>query len=379
MGNVIRIGIDTRDLKKARTGTYIYLNEICQAFKRIESKEIEFIFIEYPLPVYSGKSYFLKSFEHLFFFLWKQLALPFICRSKECEVLFCTDYFLPVYFFKGKKIAVFHDCFFFDHPEYYNAFWLKMFHRIGLAGARKAFAIVTPSDYVRKRLEFLQPDLIGKIKVVYEGHADLGNLVSEEKTDDAWSQVQSFVGNNTYFLYVGTLDKRKNLDRLILAYQKLPQQISNNLKLIIAGSSPPYKKSDSTNSIRKLVRDLKLGEHILLTGRVSPALLKKLYSHAMFLVQPSLDEGFGLTITEALHFGIPFIAADNTAMPEIGGEAGLYFNPYKIDDISNTIAQISQDRELRDQLKEKGEILNDRYNWDTAAAELLKIFNAKKI
>lgn len=381
MSEKIRIGIDLRDLKKARTGTFTYLNEIVHAFRKMNHSKVEFIYLNYPLPVYSGSNFVLKITEHLLFFLWKQIVLPILCVVKKCDVLFCTDYFVPVFSFRIRKVAVFHDCFFFDHPEYYNSLWLRIFHSIGLAGAKKCSAIITPSVFVKERLGSLVPELRDKIEVVYEGITNFDHSISNEAgpsaNENSIAEILKFSNGRKIALYVGTLDKRKNLDRLILAYTELKSTERSRLCLVIAGSSPSYKGSDHSTFLKELISKNHLGNDILMTGRVSQELLKGLYENAWFLIQPSLDEGFGLTIVEAMQFGLPFMAANNTAMPEVGGAAGIYFDPFNISEILENMSRLLNDDSLRKTLIHKGSELRPRYNWDIAAQKLVSLFISK--
>lgn len=376
MDKKYRIGIDLRDLKKARTGTYTYLNEIVKSFSKMQNTDTEIILLNYPFNVYTGKNYLLKIAEHLLFFIWKQLALPLLCIHYKCNVLFCTDYFLPLIKFKTKYYSVFHDCFFFDHPQYYNPIWLASFKTIGIGAAKKADGIIVPSVYVKNRLSAIKPSLQNKITVVYEGHADFSSLNEQPLSATEWNLISGFINNRKYILYVGTLDKRKNLERLIQAFQKV-LNTNHQACLVIAGSSPAYKGSDQSKQLKKILQEKQLQHSILLTGRVQQLTLKKLYENASLLVQPSTDEGFGLPIVEAMHFELPFAAANNTAMPEIGGNAGMYFDPYNIDAMANAITALLENNTLKKELIQNANGIKERYNWDLAARQIMDIFMSK--
>lgn len=371
-----RIGIDVRDLKKAKTGTYTYLNEITKSFRKMQNKDTEIILLNCPFQVYTGKNYLLKIVEHILFFIWKQLALPLLCIHHKCNVLLCTDYFLPLIRFKTKYYTVFHDCFFFDHPEYYNPIWLASFKTLGIWAAKKADGIIVPSAYVKNRLATIKPSLQNKITVVYEGHADFSSLNEQPLTETEWNLICGFINNRKYILYVGTLDKRKNLEKLIQAFEKV-MHCNNQTCLVIAGSSPAYKGSDQSKQLKKILKEKQLQHSILLTGRVQQLTLKKLYEHASLLAQPSTDEGFGLPIVEAIHFGLPFAAANNTAMPEIGGDGGVYFDPYNTDAMADAITSLLENNTLKKDLIQNAKELKERYNWDLAARQIMDIFMSK--
>src|SRR5690606_20379164 len=119
MSKKITVGVDIRDLRIAKTGSKTYLEEIYNQFKS-NNYDCRFVFFDTSIPVYTGRYKIFKLIEHIRFLVWKQLILPIKAYRNNCDILFCTDYFLP-YFTPGFKTAVvFYDSFFYEYSGHYN-------------------------------------------------------------------------------------------------------------------------------------------------------------------------------------------------------------------------------------------------------------------
>ena len=271
---------------------------------------------------------------------------------------------------KAKKVVVFHDAFFYEEPWHYNSIWLKSFHWIAVRAAKKADLIIVPTNYVKKRVSFLIPQITHKIKVVYEGPKEIAqndNDVLWEKEVDAWLE------NFHFLLHVGTLDYRKNLIRLIEAFEILLKK-KINIKLIIAGDSPKYFSSNGKQAIQQAIKQRGLLRHIKLTGRITETQLDKLYKQALIYVFPSTNEGFGLPMVEAMRYRLPIAASNNTALPEVGGDAAIYFDPTNTEDIASTIQRLIENEALRNQLKLAATNRMQLFDWEKTANQLTNYF-----
>jgi len=133
-----------------------------------------------------------------------------------------------------------------------------------------------------------------------------------------------------YVLFVGTLEPRKNLRRLLGAWAGLPAALRQSHQLVIAGG-----KGWGGVDVPQLVQALGLGDTALVLGYVSDAQLAGLYAHARFLAMPSLYEGFGLPLVESMAHGVPVLTANCSAMPEVAGDAGVLVNPLSEPDIAS--------------------------------------------
>ncbi len=347
-----KIAIDTRDLKKGKTGTFTYLQSLCAEWEN----NPEVVFIAYPFSVYKGPSVVGKIGEHVLFFLWKQLYLPAYCFFFGVDALLCTDYFLPLLPMRTKKYVVFHDAFFFEQPEHYNGIWLRLFHGLAVPAAKRAAAVIVPTEYVKERLKKFIPDL-GRVEVITEGAKPFPVISGPSAYD------------KPYVLHVGTLDHRKNLPRLVQAFSRLDW----DGLLVLAGDSPAYAGSNGRSALEQEIRNLGLEERVLLLGRVTESDLAHLYAHAHAYMFPSLNEGFGLPLVEAMQYGIPCGAANNTAMPEVGQEAVLYFDPLNVEAMQETLKTLVEDEKTRTRLKEAGLLRVKAFQWSAVANAIFQL------
>jgi glycosyltransferase involved in cell wall biosynthesis len=283
------------------------------------------------------------------------------------DVLICTDYYVPLIKLKAKHLVVFHDALFFDHPEYYNPIWLKLFKAIALPAARRADVIIAPSHFSKNRLLLHEKGFEGKIEVVYQGPKSFS--LKNSLSLNSEKAIQKINGR-PYVLHVGVLEKRKNIVNLIRAIHILRQSI--DVKLLLVGRPNPKIYNNSEAEILSTINDLNMEEHVVFAGYAPDNDLPKLYSNAICYVFPSVYEGFGIPILEAFQHRIPVAVADNTSLPEIGASAVLCFNPYDVNKMADTIAELVNDVKLKQQLIEEGNLRFSQFSWEISAKEILK-------
>ncbi len=366
----IIIGVDIRDLRIAGTGTKTYLEELCSQFKKMDGIECKFYFFDTFLPVYKGKNKLLKFTEHIRFQLWKQFLLPVKAGIKRCDVVFCTDFFVPYLHLGFSTVPVFHDAFFFEYPSHYNKIWLWLFKKTAVPAARRSAFIITPSYYVKEKVTQYTHIHKDKIIPVYEAAKTFGN--DDVNTFDQHRQNAQL----KYIFHVGVLDKRKNLTRLIQAFKLLVDEGNNDLFLILAGQPGTKIFSNDLDNIKDTITKNNLTEKIILTGYLSDIELAFYYKHAFLYVFPSLNEGFGIPVLEAFGFDVPVLIANNSSLPEIGGEAVVSFDPLDITDIAKKIRLALNDEKTRNEMIANGRKRVKDFSWEKAAKELIQLFTS---
>jgi glycosyltransferase involved in cell wall biosynthesis len=178
-----------------------------------------------------------------------------------------------------------------------------------------------------------------------------------------------------YILNVGALEPRKNLPRLFEAFKLLKDRHHLPHKLVVAG---PRGWNDQ--EVFRSVNRFKLSDSVVFAGYVSREILRLLYSHAALLVYPSLYEGFGLPPLEAMASGCPVAASNTGSLPEVVGEAGIYFNPLEIEDIAGAIHRILGSVELRAKLVQSGRLQSGKFSWEKTAEATRKVYGeARKL
>jgi glycosyltransferase involved in cell wall biosynthesis len=365
---LIRIGVDIRDLRLASTGTKTYLDELLKEFRKIHGVEINLREFNSIWKPYWGHSKWGKALEHVQFFIWKQFTLPLKTFFSQRDVLICTDYYVPLIKLKAKHLVVFHDALFFDHPEYYNPIWLKLFKAIALPAARKADGIIAPSQFSKERLLFHEQGFEGKIKVVYQGRKTIHE--DAELSANTRKILQELCGQ-PYLLHVGVLEKRKNLAFLIRIVHEIRK--THDVKLLLVGRPNPKIFNNSEKEILDTIAELKMKDHVVFAGYVPDGDLPTIYKGALVYVFPSIYEGFGIPILEAFHYQVPVVVANNTCLPEIGGDGVSCFDPYDVEEAKKCILILLNDQDIRVRQIDTGNHLSHSFSWDKSAKEIGKI------
>lgn len=241
-------------------------------------------------------------------------------------------------------------------------FWVKMagYRFLFWYSNKKSKAIITISNYVHDDLAKHYKFTRGKTTNTY---------CASEPPLKVPAKKPDFIDNKTPFLlYVGTAFPHKNLQLVI---DTLPQLMVDyqDLKVVLAG-----KKEQYYERLEKRVSRLDYKDHIIIPGFVSDEELKWLYEHCSAYVFPSFSEGFGLPGLEAMAHGAPVISSNATCLPEIYGDAALFFNPNNLDDASHKIERVLRDKTFRQELITKGYAQVKKYSWTTMAEQTLEVY-----
>lgn len=242
------------------------------------------------------------------------------------------------------------------HPVIY---WLKYFQYLIIMQitVRRAEKIIVPTKYWQNILLSTYGLAKEKIVVTYEG-------VSDDFAKNKGSNID-LPDHNPYVLYVGNVYPHKNIPTLLTAIKKLDGRVL----LILVGA-----RSVFAERIKKLIASMDLEKTVKFWGGVSQNDLIALYRHAAAFVLPSLIEGFGLTGLEAMVVGTPVIAANSSCLPEVYGDAALYFEPADPDQLAKRITEVLDDQKLRASLITKGKKQVKKYSWAKMASQTWQIY-----
>jgi glycosyltransferase involved in cell wall biosynthesis len=363
------VGVDIWDLRVAKTGQKTVTEELCRQFAAYKGTDIRFVFFAPSLPVYTGKNKWLILLGHIRYQFWKQVQVPVKAWLKKCDIVFCGDYFAPYIHLGYKTVEIFYDAFFFENPEHSNRLWLKLFHNLAIPAARRCSRIMTITDYSKMRLHTLAGFPMEQLVTIYPAPKTFQDAAVGEAPLPAYINPQ-----RKYLLHVGVMEKRKNLPRLVKAFHLLVQKGYHNIDLVLVGQGNGKINSDDSANVYETIRNCGLQDRVILTGYLPDNEVAPLYRHAFLYVFPSLNEGFGLPILEAFRFHLPVIAANNTCLPEVGGNAILTFNPDDETDICNKIEAVLTNGQLRNELITKGRERLTFFSWEKAAARLMDVF-----
>ncbi len=365
------IGIDTRDLKIAKTGAHTYLSELCKTIQNNRADlQFDYVFIDTYLPIYTGTNKIGKLWEQLNYLIWKQITLPIKAWQKGCSLVFCTDYFVPYIHLGFSTVPVFHDAFFWEYPTHYNKFWLGLFNTIGVSAAEKASAIVTVTNYAKQQIAKHSGIDAAKIIPIHIGPK---SSIVEPQQNTAINNYEHLL-NKKYILHVGTIEKRKNLATLITAFEGLLQNNPQEIYLVIVGqkSNKPTLQDDAIFEL--VAASSLLKKHVVFTGYLSDNQTATLYKHAALYVFPSINEGFGIPILEAFAHRVPVLVSNNSCLPEVADNAAITFDPTNPSALSKLIAQTLNDPALIQSLQQRGTERLKHFSWRKTLDALEAVF-----
>ncbi|MCU0512510.1 MAG: glycosyltransferase family 4 protein [Anaerolineae bacterium] len=292
--------------------------------------------------------------------LWTHLRFADALRRDPPDVTFVPAHTLP-FVFPGRAVVTVHDLGYRYFPQAHPAgqrLYLDVTTRMA---ARRATRILADSQATADDLQRLYQVPAGKIRVVYPGVAApdaeymlYGNIQRVQ---------QKYRLPDKYVLFLGTLQPRKNILRLVQAFERWQQAHEDGTALVLAGSPGWLYDPDWVRGVA----------NIHLTGYVDDADKPALYAGALALLFPSLYEGFGFPVLEAMHCGTPVIASSTSSLPELVGDAGLLVNPQSVNDIAAALDLIGWHGALRRELRQKGFRQAEKFTWEATARQALAV------
>lgn len=287
--------------------------------------------------------------------------------GKDIDVTHFFNYIAPPGV-HGKTVITVHDMVYKAFPETVRS-RTKMMLNTGLKRSmRQADIIVTDSEFSKSEILKYFPKHAEKIRVVYCG-VDLEKFKPCD-TPERIPEVKRSLGiEGDYFLYLGTIEPRKNLERLISAYHIFTQRIKDAPKLVLAGG-----KGWLYDSIFQKVADLKLSDKVIFTKYVPSEDMNPLMCGALAFVFPSIYEGFGMPPLEAMACGVPVLVSNAASLPEVVGDCGVICDAYSEENIANGLYNLYTDTALRADLSIRGRKRAEGFSWDRSAEMLYKVY-----
>lgn len=294
--------------------------------------------------------------------VYLQTGIYFLLFKLKPDILLSTSPASP-YFYRNNVIT-FHDCAYDRFREFANIFSKYYFKSMYVAAKYFARKIITISEFSKRELIDVYKIKPEKIAVVLEGPPSLPNSTIHT-IDEVKKQ---FNISEKYFFYVGNSRPRKNLKRLIEAFDAFFKE-NSGYKFIIAG-----KIDNRFEDIDGIISKLQLSNSVIRTGFITDEQKVALLKGSVALVFPSLYEGFGLPVLEAQTLGVPVITSHTSSLPEVGGNSVLYVDPYSLQSIKNALFEIAFDQDLSRRLVIKGYENVKNFSWKKAALETVENF-----
>jgi glycosyltransferase involved in cell wall biosynthesis len=295
---------------------------------------------------------------------WEQALVPFDVRRLGIDVYHSPNHVLPLAM-HCKSVVTVHDLAFLD-SRLFNTRRFLYLNMLTRPSIRKADRIICISQYTKHELEQKFPWVRGKTRLVYQG---LDGRFGEPPTAEAVTEFKVRRGLDRYVLFVGALEPRKNLTRLIKAFGKAVQEAKLSHDLILCGP-----KGWRNRSIIEAWQASPVRERIHFASYVPDEEIPLWYAGAAALAYPSLSEGFGLPALEAMACGTPVVTSNCSALPEVVGDAAITVSPTSVRAISDALVRVLTDDALARMLSKAGLEQSRRFNWETAAAETVAIY-----
>lgn len=368
----MRLGFDISPLTASRTGVGNYVQELGRALSSLGS-DIEI------LGYASGRgnvdvSGLPESFRYrqvrvptsMVYWGWENLGRPSAewLAGQNLDVVHGTNFFLPAT--RGaKRVISVHDISFEVHPEWVNAKVVRPYASRMKVFCEKADKIITFSEFTKSEMMDRYGTPAEKIHVTPHG---IRAKWCGFDARSARARAQQLAIRDPFLLYVGTLEERKNIARLLEAFaslKELPQ------KLVLVGNAGFLE-----TPLNQMIENLGIRDRVIRPGYVAHDDLSALYRTADAFLFPSLYEGFGFPVLEAFASECPVVVSNTTCLPEVGGDAVEYVDPMDVADIARGIERVVLDREYADELRSRGTERMKLYSWDKTAQDTADVYRS---
>ena len=341
----MKIAINTRFLKKERMeGVGWYTYEICRRMVADHPEDSfyflfdrpyhpEFIFAENVTPIVLSP----PARHPILFYIWFEYSVKKALQKIKPDVFFSPDGFLCL----GSRVTSFitiHDIAHFHYPEFIPWMMRKYYGYFMPKFVAKAKKIFTVSEFSKQDIVKSYNLPKNKVRVFYNGSREAFRPLMKPEIQATKAK---YSGGQDYFICIGSIHPRKNIERAIRAFIQYKNLSKRDDKLILVG-----RMAWKAGEVKKLIEEQIAKNNIVLSGNVSDEELVNLLGSSDALIYPSIFEGFGIPLIEAMKCGIPVICSNRSSLPEVGGKAVVYVDPYSVDSICSGILEVRNNPKL---------------------------------
>ena len=316
-----------------------------------------------------------------FYPLWEQFALPRAAREEGCQILHCTSNTAPINTCIPLVVTL-HDIIYMEssylkilkgsgtvYQKFGNIYRRLVIPRI----VKRSSKIITVSHFEKNRIgEFFKIKGDDRLAAVYNGVSEHFKPVTDK--DELQRVKTKYNLPDHFFFFLGNTDPKKNTKGTLKAFSDFIQQTGSDFKLVMLD----YERIELEKLLAE-INDKTLINRIILTGYVVNTDLPAIYCQCDVFLYPSLRESFGIPMLEAMACGVPVITSNTSSMPEVAGTAGFIIDPYKPEQITSALIQITNNQDLKQQLIEKGLQQSSKFSWKAMAEHVLEIYNQVEI
>jgi glycosyltransferase involved in cell wall biosynthesis len=370
----MKIGIDIRMFGVKHGGIGRYIFELVKNIFEIDSENEYFLFYnedcEEEVGLLKSITYNLKPITYVLvnirhYSLAEQIRFPRILNKYNLDLMHFPNFNAPI-FYKKPFVATIHDT---VHHKIGGAKKSHILHFLAYKKviencAKNAIKIITVSEYSKKDIEkYLH--ISKKIKVIYQG-GSLNTKISEKQIEEVR---EKYFLRKPYFLFVGVLERKKNIVNLTRGFDLFIKNISLDIDLVIAGKTDIHYPNIKHNAL-----DITNREKVVFTDFVEDEDLEALYAGSLAYVNASVYEGFGLPGVEAMRFGKALAVSNIEVFNEIYDDGAIYFDPFNVKDISEKLQILASDRAFLNQLEKKAFKRASYFSWEITAKETLEVY-----
>lgn len=371
----MKIAIDIRTINKPRSGVGYYVTNLIQKLQEIDtdnnycliSNNGEYENTFRAQPNFENLRTCISNENHLIGDFWESFYLPRLLEKKNVSVFHGPAFMVPLIKRKMGTVVTIHDIVSFIMPDTIPMKYAFYMRNLIKLVSRRADRIISVSQSTKKDLITWLGVPEEKITVV---HQAVSGIFRPAASGDGGAEIRRRFGiHGRYMLFVGNLEPRKNLIRLMEAFAMARERLGGPIQLVICG-----KKGWLCSGILKTCERIRRGDDILITNYVNEIDLLGLYQNAEMFVFPTRYEGFGLPALEAMACGAPVITSNVSSLPEITGGAAMLINPSDVGEISEAMIKLAGSASLRSELREKGFKQAKLFSWTKTARETLDVY-----
>jgi len=344
-------------LAQDKKNTYVLFFDFrMKDIKEFEQKNVEIVY--FPFSQY--KKFLPFAYSHV-------LAAAEI-KSRNVDVYHAPANVIPMNYSRPSVLTI-HDMAIYKHPEWFPGGQNFSIKTLVPSSIKKASRIIAVSQSTKKDIVQLMKVPAGNIDVVYEA----GNQEKIPSEKDSAGIIKKYKINKNFVLYLGTLEIRKNIDRLIKAWEKVCESKPKKFaewQLVIAGQKG-FGFAENFNAIKSS----KVGHKIRYIGYVPADDKNKLMKTASIFAFPSLYEGFGLPVIEAMAMGTPVLTSNVSSLPEVVGDSAVMVNPQKVEDIAKKLENMIGNKRLLYKIVQKGKLQIKKFSWKECAKKTLAVYD----
>jgi len=365
----MRIGIDATLLYKGRyTGIENYTLNLFKSLLKVDHINRYVLFFRKKIP--NELKIMASSFDFMISptsnrIITDQIWMPIAVKKMKIDLLHCPAFPSPL-LSNCHTVLTIHDAVHWRYPETISKGGRYYYSPLFPTAISKATRIISVSNSTRKDLISFFPRAKDKIRVIYEA---TDPVIFTEKTSEPYNRGRELRAGK-YILTVGSIEPRKNLQTLLKAFKIVRKRINTDISLVVVGRKAWLKELYIPEEIK---------HKIILTGYItSNDDLAQIYRDALLFVLPSIYEGFGLPVLEAMSTGTPVLCSNTSSLSEIAGNAAEYFDPYNPNDFADRIIKIMKSKDLREKLIQKGFQRVSLFSWEKTAEQTLSVYEEVK-